>query len=264
MIDLNALLGRRVAYYEYPWAIERHLLDAQARVRSLFQPAGIGFVFAKSMPRSGHRFLATSLRHYFAGRLHYCEYYPAGCCGTIPCVRPYNEARSNRLFMQKSHDFGFRDSPLLNGKYLIQYRSPIPRLQSNYDLYSRDTGRNDAASFRAFAEEETLYFINFYRKWIAAPPRNALILSYEELTENHAASLAAVVGFIEDGGAIDQEALDRATALVPVGANRGSSPEGTLRDPTAHPYFDLELFRRLEAKVAQACGTDRIRFHFLG
>ena len=256
MIDLNALLGRRVAYYEYPWAIERHLLDAQARVRSLFQPAGIGFVFAKSMPRS--------LRHYFAGRLHYCEYYPAGCCGTIPCVRPYNEARSNRLFMQKSHDFGFRDSPLLNGKYLIQYRSPIPRLQSNYDLYSRDTGRNDAASFRAFAEEETLYFINFYRKWIMAPPRNALILSYEELTENHAASLAAVVGFIEDGGAIDQEALDRATALVPVGANRGSSPEGRLRDPTAHAYFDLELFRRLEAKVAQACGTERIRFHFLG
>ena len=36
--------------------------------------------------------------------------------------------------MQKSHDFGFRDSNGLNGKYLIQYRSPIPRLQSNYDL----------------------------------------------------------------------------------------------------------------------------------
>jgi hypothetical protein len=165
--------------------------------------------------------------------------------------------------MQKSHDFGFRDSPFLNGKYLIQYRSPIPRLQSNYDLYSRDTGRSDAASFRAFAEEETVYFINFYRKWIATPPADAFVLSYEELTENHAAALAAVVAFIEDGAEPDQAALERALALVPVGAKRASSPEGALRDPTAHPYFDRELFRRLEQKVAEACGTKRIRFHFL-
>ncbi len=263
MIDLNALLKRRVAYYEYPWAIERHLLNAQGRIRSLLQPADMGFIFAKSMPRSGHRFLATSLTHYFASRLHYCEYYPAGCCGRIPCARPYNAARTNRLFMQKSHDFGFRDSPLLNGKYLIQYRSPIPRLQSNYDLYVRDTGRNDAASFRAFAEQETLYFINFYRKWIATPPRNALVLSYEELTESHAAALAAVAGFIEDGGTVDQAALDRTLALAPVGASRPSSLDGALRDPAAHPYFEFELFRALEQRVAEACGTERIRFHFL-
>jgi hypothetical protein len=263
VIDLNALLKRHVAYYEYPWAIERHLLNIQSRIRSLFQPTDVDFIFAKSMPRSGHRFLATGLTHYFASRLHYCEYYPAGCCGKIPCSRPYNAARTNRRFMQKSHDFGFRDSPSLNGKYLIQYRSPIPRLQSNYDLYSRDTGRSDAASFRAFAEEETVYFINFYRKWIATPPADAFILSYEELTENHAAALAAVVAFIEDGAEPDQAALERALALVPVGAKRPSSPEGALRDPTAHPYFDRELFRRLEQKVAEACGTKRIRFHFL-
>jgi hypothetical protein len=57
--------------------------------------------------------------------------------------------------MQKSHDFGFRDAPFLKGKYLIQFRSPIPRLQSNFHLYTRDTGLSDAASFRAFAEQET-------------------------------------------------------------------------------------------------------------
>jgi hypothetical protein len=50
---------------------------------------------------------------------------------------------------------------------------------------------------------------------------------------------------------------------VPEGAKRPSSPEGALRDPAAHPYFDGELFRRLEQKVAEACGTTRIRFHFL-
>lgn len=264
MVDFNALIKRPVAYYEFPWAVERHILDAQARMRSLLQPDGVGYVFAKSMPRSGHRFLAGSLKQYFAGRLHYCEYYAGrGCCGTIPCTRPYNEARSNRLFMQKSHDFGFRDAPFLKGKYLIQFRSPIPRLQSNFDLYVRDTGRSDAASFRAFAEQETSYFINFYRKWIANPPRQAFILSYEALTEDQPKSLAAVVSFLENGAPVDQAALDRAVSVLPAGAKRPSAPEGGLRDPRASPHFDLELFRRLEQRVADSCGTTAIRFHFL-
>ena len=57
MINLNALLRRRVEYYEYPWAIEGYLLSAQSRLRSLFQANDVGFIFSKSMPRSGHRFL---------------------------------------------------------------------------------------------------------------------------------------------------------------------------------------------------------------
>jgi hypothetical protein len=36
VISLNALLGRPVEYYEYPWAIEGRLRSAQSRVRSLF------------------------------------------------------------------------------------------------------------------------------------------------------------------------------------------------------------------------------------
>jgi hypothetical protein len=75
VVDFNALIKRPVAYYEFPWAVERHILDAQARMRSLLQPDGVGYVFAKSMPRSGHWFLVRSLKQYFAGRLHYCEYY---------------------------------------------------------------------------------------------------------------------------------------------------------------------------------------------
>ena len=47
MIDLNALLRKPVEYYEYPWAIERHLLNAQARFHGLFQADDVGFIFAK-------------------------------------------------------------------------------------------------------------------------------------------------------------------------------------------------------------------------
>ena len=134
MISLNALLGRPVEYYEYPWAIEGRLRSAQSRLRSLFQASDVVFIFSKSMPRSGHRFVTECLTYYFGPDLHYCGFYRPGCCHRIPCAHPHGDGRANRYFMQKSHDFGFRDSARLNGKYLIQYRSPIPRLQSNYDL----------------------------------------------------------------------------------------------------------------------------------
>ena len=133
MIDLNALLRRPVEYYEYPWAIERHLRRAQSYLRSLSQADDVAFVFCKSMPRSGHRFLTECVEHYLGQALHYCGFYNthADCCRRIPCAKPHNEGKTNRFFFQKSHDFGFRDSPGLDGKYLIQYRSPIPRLQSS-------------------------------------------------------------------------------------------------------------------------------------
>ena len=75
MINLNALLRRRVEYYEYPWAIETHLRNAQSRFRSLFQASDVAFIFSKSMPRSGHRFVTECLTYYFGPDLHYCGFY---------------------------------------------------------------------------------------------------------------------------------------------------------------------------------------------
>ena len=109
MISLNALLGRPVEYYEYPWAIEGRLRSAQSRLRSLFQASDVVFIFSKSMPRSGHRFLTECLTHYFGPDLHYCGFYRPGCCHRIPCAHPHGDGKANRYFMQKSHDFGFRD-----------------------------------------------------------------------------------------------------------------------------------------------------------
>ena len=90
MIDLNALLRRPVEYYEYPWAIERHLRRAQSYLRSLSQADDVAFVFCKSMPRSGHRFLTECVEHYLGQALHYCGFYNtrADCCRRIPCQAP--------------------------------------------------------------------------------------------------------------------------------------------------------------------------------
>jgi hypothetical protein len=264
VIDLNALLRRRVEYYQYPWAVENGLRQAQSYLRSLFQPDDVVFVFGKSMPRSGHRFLTDCLEHYFGPSLHYCGFYSnrADCCKTIPCMKPRNAGRTNRFFLQKSHDFGFRDSPRLTGKYVIQFRSPIPRLQSNYDLsIARATGEPSKASFIAFAEKETVYFINFYRKWIAAPRPNALVIAYEDLIAHQRETLIAAIGFIQGDAAIDATALASTLERCPV-ARDGASSAG-LRDPLQHLYADPVLFARLERQVADACGTERIRFHFL-
>jgi len=261
VINLNALLRRRVEYYEYPWAIEGHLRSAQSRLRSLFQASDVGFIFSKSMPRSGHRFLSECLTHYFGPELHYCGFYRPGCCHRIPCKRPHDGGLTNRYFMQKSHDFGFRDSTRLNGKYLIQYRSPIPRLQSNYDLaVARGTAVPSRESFTAFAERETVYFINFYRKWVAAPQLNAFTVAYEDLIEQQERTLTAAIGFITGDSGIDAASLARALAATLVGGNSGT---GGVRDPMQHAFFDPVLFARLEHRVAKECGRDRIRFLFI-
>jgi hypothetical protein len=209
VINLNALLRRRVEYYEYPWAIEGHLLSAQSQLRSLFQASDVGFIFSKSMPRSGHRFLTECLTHYFGPELHYCGFYRPGCCHRMPCARPHGDGSANRYFMQKSHD---------------------------------------------------AYFINFYRKWVAAPRLNALAVAYEDLIGEQARTLAAVVSFIQGDSSLDQAALARALAEAPVGADGGA---GKLRDPMQHVYCDPVLFAQLEHRIAKECGKDRIRFHFI-
>jgi hypothetical protein len=195
-------------YYEYPWTIESVLCSGQAMVRSLFQSPDITYIFSKSMPRSGHRFLSECLMHYFGRKLHYCGFYRPDCCHRIPCARPHNSDASNRYFLQKSHDFGFRDAADLNGRFLIQFRSPIPRLQSNYDLsIARGVGEEGKEAFVTFAEKETTYFINFYRKWIAARRYNTLAIAYEDLIDAQEQTLTAASGFIQGDAAIDGDAL---------------------------------------------------------
>lgn len=261
MINLNALFRRRVEYYEYPWAIEGYVRSLQSQLRARLQKSRTAFVFSKSMPRSGHRFLKDCLGLYFGPDLHYCGFYRPDCCHRTPCALPYNQERTNHYFLQKSHDLGFRDSKRLAGKYLIQYRSPIPRLQSNYELHARMTGEHSPESFRAFAEKETIYFINFYQKWVTTSPANALAVAYEDLIQHQREALVTVIGFVQGGAAINMEALERTLVQLPVGGD--NSPPGAMRDPMQHPYYDRELFARLERKVADACGTERIRFHFL-
>jgi hypothetical protein len=249
-----------VDYFQPPARIETHLLNARSLLLSLLERRHVTLILGKSMPRSGHHFLSKCLSHYFGSALHYCESYNASnCCRRTPCCKPYNDDCSNRFFMQKSHDLGFWDTRLLRGKYLIQYRSPIPRLQSHFELGLR-TGyiaANTVQAFRDFAEHETTYFINFYRKWLTTPPRDSLVISYEELTEYQLRTLTKVIEFLEGKRTINMDNLFKVIGQLP------ARHPSALRNPHSCPYLDLELFRGLERKIVEGCGTDRIRLYFL-
>ena len=118
-------------------------------------------------------------------------------------------------------------------------------------------------SFAAFAERETAYFINFYRKWMAEPRLNALAVAYEDLIGQQERTLAAVVGFIT--GKI--LGVDQSGARTCARRRRRSGAMAArvacaTRCGTNH--FDPVVFARLEHRIAHECGKDRIRFHFLG
>ena len=149
MINLNALLRRPVEYYEYPWAIEGRLRSAQSRFRSLFQPSDVGFIFAKSMPRSGHRFLTECLDPLFRAGAALLRVLPAGMLPPDSLrAGPATRRQDQPLLHAEEPRFRLSRFDGLNGKYLIQYRSPIPRLQSNYDLPCARDGRAEQGELR--------------------------------------------------------------------------------------------------------------------
>lgn len=245
-------------------AARERLLIARHRWTGPNPPAGFRTILAKSMPRSGHHFLQTMLSRYFGQQLRYCEFYSQpGCCRCMPCLRRYDPLQGNLYFMQKSHDLFLWDNPRRDGLYLIQFRSLIPRVQSNFDLgvaggFIADTWE----AFEHFCIQQTEYSVKFYDKWIRKPAANRLVVSYETLSEAPLPTLARIVRFITGKEAID----DRKIVEVAASSNAKVNPAGVesgLRDPRKHRYFDEDLFRSLETIMLDRCGANAMRFHFI-
>jgi Glycosyltransferase 61/Domain of unknown function (DUF4214) len=148
-------------------------------------------VLGVSMPRSGHHLLEMILRNTLEHQFRYCEFYENDCCKTIPCKSPSIKQRAfDGLFLQKSHDFDFKDPiEVLGTRRVIQYRHPIPRSLSNYELHLQGGFIDNLETFRKFLVEEARYFIRFYTKWIVPHSPNFFFLTYEELTADPVKSL---------------------------------------------------------------------------
>ena len=143
-------------------------------------------VLGVSMPRSGHHLFEMILKNTLQEKFSYCEFYEQGCCKTIPCASEAKIASGeSSVFMQKSHDFEFKDPITVPGTHrIVQYRSPVPRALSNYELHLQHYPEDTLRSFRDFLAAEALYFARFYKKWLANRVPDCLLLSYEELTSH--------------------------------------------------------------------------------
>lgn len=143
-------------------------------------------VLGASMPRSGHHLFVRMLEHTLNGKFSYCEFYGEGCCKSIPCSSDKKSAGGHaEIFMQKSHDWQFNDPISVPDTFrVIQYRSPVPRTLSNYELHVRNTNQDTLQTFRSFLVTEALYYERFYKKWLVNRPSEFMLLSYEELTSD--------------------------------------------------------------------------------
>ena len=205
-----------------------------------------------SFPRSGHGPLYHALRNYFADELVYCD--PdnrkpnAEMCGCrcVPCVNPRNT-------FSKNHDFGL--DPFAEGvhaprpvdpeeRYVVQYRSPMRSIVSNYHLHLRNQPQ-DATRFgwTRFAHRQIAYWKAFVDKW-ALPhleDERFLCLSYERLLARPQETLTEAIGFVSE------RAPDEARIAEYV-RNARIEP----RDNSASfEYHDDELFERLEAATGE-------------
>ena len=153
-----------------------------------------------SYPRSGHGVLYRALKHYFCDELVYCDPEisstdPSMCaCGHVPCVNPANT-------FAKNHDFGLHHGSglevLPDRRYLIQFRSPIRSIASNFHLsVARLPDTDNHYGWTTFAYRQIEYWNAFIDKWVFATEgdRRFLLCRYEDLVADPFAMLRRVVG----------------------------------------------------------------------
>ena len=211
-----------------------------------------------SFPRSGHGALYHVLRRYFRSELVYCDpEVPRGhadntgslCgCGSVPCENPDNT-------YAKNHDFG-----LLGGgaglpvrsdwRYLIQFRSPVRAIVSNFRLRLRSMPQDDTLErWQAFAHQQIAYWNAFMDKWVLRRGDGTYLdVPYERLIQHSEDACRKVLGFVaaEPG---DEARLHDALAF----GNLAS------RDRFADfPYFDQGFFEHLESMAGSRLKQARL------
>lgn len=201
-----------------------------------------------SWPRSGHHLLARLLRLYYGAGFAYCGFYgQAGCCGQAPC------ARAGQVRYSKNHDFDGTLPQDPSRRYLIQTRAFVPSVVSNFELYLREGGSDDAASFARFASAQFTAYRAFQDKWVTSEfARTQTVIPYEALIRDPATALTYALSSFGDT-APDPGRLRAAIAQVDgeeVAHRRVTPRPGTgvhaPRDVTQFRHYDAHLFGYLD------------------
>jgi hypothetical protein len=216
------------------------------------QPAGAAMrqVMGVSFPRSGHNIIHHIFYNYYGDRFIYCDAFNndgAHCgCRNIPCINPANT-------FSKNHDFGLKSGkgiPVIDtASYLVQYRTPVRSIASNFKLYQR--GRQfrfnlpvlgGQGMWRRFADRQIKLWKSFVNKWaigLQDSQIDHLDCSYQDLLDFPLETARKAIDF---------------TSLQPVNEARleavlnqiAPRPLGRLKD---FPFVDHGHFSELESRV---------------
>ena len=152
------------------------------------------YVIGVSWPRSGHHLLARLLRLYYGPTFTYCGFYgQPDCCGQVPC------ARAGEIRYSKNHDFDGSLPQDASSRYLIQTRAFAPSVVSNFELYLREGGSDDAASFARFASAQFTAYRAFQDKWVTSDfAQSQTVIPYEALIRDPAMALTYALSSFGD------------------------------------------------------------------
>ncbi|MCP4194844.1 MAG: sulfotransferase domain-containing protein [Planctomycetaceae bacterium] len=197
-----------------------------------------------SYPRSGHAIVYNFAREYFGKAFVYCDAKNSQWCGCdqVPCVNP-------ACTFAKNHDFELRYSPGIplrrDERYLIQYRTPVHSICSNFHLYARNhPDQQSLQGWRKFAYREIHIWNHFVDKWVLDFPeqmRAPLYCTYDQLIENPHESLRQIAQLMSVGS-IDEERCDRIVDSLVVESRNSIDSFG---------YYDPGFFRELEQAATQ-------------
>ena len=224
------------------------------------------YVMGVSWPRSGHHLLARLLRLYYGATFTYCGFYGQhGCCGQMPC------ARAGTIRYSKNHDFDNTLHQNRQQRYLIQTRAFVPSVVSNFELYLREGGTDDAASFARFASAQFTAWRAFQDKWITSDfARHQTVIPYEALIRDPVTAVTYALSSFGDPSP-DPARLRAAIAQVDgeeVAQRRITPRPGTgvhpPRDVTQFRHYDAHLFGYLDKLRLTRQEVNRLFRHHLG
>lgn len=202
-----------------------------------------------SFPRSGHHAMMGFMKRVSDLADDYCEFYNCkthdgkaiDCPKKLLSWRLKGQQCGAGRRVTKTHDFDLALPIRRKWKYVVQYRHPVPAIQSWYELESRKKNL-DAARF---ARESLRFWKAFMEKWVFSLPAadNVLRVNYDTLARVE--TLREVAGFC-------QAQLD-----IP----RGFSPNFALRRSTEEIPPVMQRLEQEIVPLLERAGIERMYSH---
>jgi len=211
------------------------------------------YIYCKSIPRSGHHYLATLVYSYLGPEIFYCFDRAEGvCCNAYPCTK----VEGRRFFLQKSHDHRVVEAPnVVDASYLIQIREPKGQVTSELRRLVKAKGESFAIGDRAFAEywfaAHASYYTRFLDTWVKPQLPRTRVIDYDQLKAEPDQALRSVLELYG-------ETPDEERVRTVVGTNRNRLALNPRVDQTFLPFVNAE--REMPSIVPQDIVADYLGY----